>query len=182
MSELVDKLYEAEVKKADHDHHVPTAGAMTGHILANLKLESLKLFQSASYVKGENYVTLHHLFLDLAKKEDALFYDLSKELLIEGELVPTTNEEITRYGKIEEAGKNKYHSAEVMLETFVKDFDWQNLFIDRAIKLAEKEEKFSLQHALIELLAFNKENILTFQALNGHDARYGLDDEDEDED
>jgi hypothetical protein len=35
-----EKLFEAEVKQADIDHHTPTAGAMTGHIVANLEVLS----------------------------------------------------------------------------------------------------------------------------------------------
>lgn len=38
-----EELYQAELKQADQDHHTPTAGAMTGHILANLWLHQQKV-------------------------------------------------------------------------------------------------------------------------------------------
>ena len=31
-----EEKYQAELKQSDLDHHKPTAGAMTGHIISNL--------------------------------------------------------------------------------------------------------------------------------------------------
>lgn len=45
-------LFAAEVKQADVDHHTPTAGAMTGHIVSNLVVLVNKLQQAKWYVKG----------------------------------------------------------------------------------------------------------------------------------
>ncbi len=87
--------------------------------------------------------------------------------MIENEIVPSTLEEVMRYGKIYEHGQNKYLPASTMLENFAKDFDFQNVFITRAIKLAEKEEKYGLQQLLVELLSFNKEIIYQVQRLQG---------------
>jgi hypothetical protein len=36
-----EEAYKAELKRSDIDHHKPTAGAMVGHIIANL-LELLR--------------------------------------------------------------------------------------------------------------------------------------------
>ena len=47
-----EELYQAELKQADQDHHTPTAGAMTGHILANLWLHQQKVNQARLYTKG----------------------------------------------------------------------------------------------------------------------------------
>ncbi len=47
-----EELYQAELKQADQDHHTPTAGAMTGHILANLWLHQQKVNQARLYAKG----------------------------------------------------------------------------------------------------------------------------------
>ncbi len=68
-----------------------------------------------------------------------------------------------------------------MLENFAKDFDFQNVFITRAIKLAEKEEKYGLQQLLVELLSFNKEIIYQVQRLQGKTVRQDLDEEDDDD-
>ncbi len=101
--------------------------------------------------------------------------------MIENEIVPSTLEEVMRYGKIYEHGQNKYLPASTMLENFAKDFDFQNVFITRAIKLAEKEEKYGLQQLLVELLSFNKEIIYQVQRLQGKTLRQDLDEEDDDD-
>ncbi|HDU0613628.1 TPA: DNA-binding protein, partial [Enterococcus faecium] len=71
--------------------------------------------------------------------------------------------------------------ASTMLENFAKDFDFQNVFITRAIKLAEKEEKYGLKQLLVELLSFNKEIIYQVQRLQGKTVRQDLDEEDDDD-
>lgn len=48
----IQEQYEVELKKADVDHHTPTAGAMTGHILANLWLHQQKINQARLFAKG----------------------------------------------------------------------------------------------------------------------------------
>ncbi|MCZ1224496.1 DNA-binding protein, partial [Enterococcus faecium] len=40
---IVEEKFVQETKQADIDHHKPTAGAMVGHVLANFKLEEMKL-------------------------------------------------------------------------------------------------------------------------------------------
>lgn len=62
-----EKLFEAEVKQADIDHHTPTAGAMTGHIVANLEVLSNKLQMAKWYVKGMSAQQLKVLFGDLLR-------------------------------------------------------------------------------------------------------------------
>lgn len=42
---------------------------------------------------------------------------------------------------------------EDLLESFIVDFQAQNMFITRAIKLANKEEKFALAAGVVELTA-----------------------------
>lgn len=56
------ELFKNEVKQADIDHHTPTAGAMTGHVVANLVILANKLQQAKWYVKGINATTLKELF------------------------------------------------------------------------------------------------------------------------
>ncbi|WDC93202.1 hypothetical protein PSR33_10435 (plasmid) [Latilactobacillus curvatus] len=40
-NEEIETRYQAEVKQADVDHHTPTAGAMIGHVMANLTIHSV---------------------------------------------------------------------------------------------------------------------------------------------
>lgn len=178
----VEEKFAQEIEQAEIDHHKPTAGAMVGHILANFKLEEMKLTQAQFYVLGLSAHELSPLFAGFAEQETAWFKKIAHKLVIENEVIPTTLEEVTRYGKISEHGQNKYLSAAEMLENFAKDFDFQNIFITRAIKLAEKEEKFGLQQLLIELLSFNKEVIYQVQRLQGKTVRQDLDEEDDDDD
>ncbi|WP_071130470.1 ferritin-like domain-containing protein [Enterococcus timonensis] len=178
----IEEKFAQEVKQSDVDHHKPTAGAMTGHILANFKLQEMKLTQAKFYVKGLNAASLKEVFETLANNETLWFEKIAHELVIENEVIPTTLEEVTRYGKIAEHGQNKYLDATSMLENFAKDFDFQNIFITRAIKLAENEEKFGLQQLLIQLLSFNKDAIYQVQSLLGKTVREDLDEEDDDDD
>lgn len=77
--------------------------------------------------------------------------------------------------------KTNIYQPQHKLENFAKDFDFQNVFITRAIKLAEKEEKYGLQQLLVELLSFNKEIIYQVQRLQGKTVRQDLDEEDDDD-
>ena len=178
---IVEEKFVQETKQADIDHHKPTAGAMVGHVLANFKLEEMKLIQAQLYVLGTSSQELSTLFSEYADQEARWFNKISHELVIENEIVPSTLEEVMRYGKIYEHGQNKYLPASTMLENFAKDFDFQNVFITRAIKLAEKEEKYGLQQLLVELLSFNKEIIYQVQRLQGKTVRQDLDEEDDDD-
>ncbi|KFN91803.1 ferritin superfamily protein [Tetragenococcus muriaticus PMC-11-5] len=65
-------------------------------------------------------------------------------MLDEGEVIPTTTEELTHYSMLEEKGCLKYEVGEVLLEQVVKDFDTQLLFINKGITLAETENKFGI--------------------------------------
>jgi hypothetical protein len=47
-----EEKYQAELKQSDLDHHKPTAAAMTGHIISNLLIHSLKISQASLFVKG----------------------------------------------------------------------------------------------------------------------------------
>ncbi|AYF99761.1 DNA-binding protein [Lactococcus allomyrinae] len=173
----IEEKYEAELIKAEHDHHQPTAGAMTGHILSNLFIERVKLMQAVLYAKHrENRAT----FKQLEEKEQVYFYTISEQLLDVGEVIPTTIDEFTKYAKfIEESAKFKYEEDELRIGNLIQDFMSQNLFITRAIKLATKEEKFALGQALVELLGFNQH---TIRALASDLGKTLQDFKDEDED
>lgn len=177
----IDKLYEAEVAQSEKDHHVPTAGAMSGHILANLKIHQLKMAQAVYYAKGAEIPFLKHFFGQAIRIETRLFDELAQLVLDEDEVIPTTTEEFRRYSILEEQGKFKYLSAEEWLISAVKDFDTQNLFITRAIKLAEKEDKPALQAFLVQQLSWNKRQIRELQAFLGHTPQEGLEEDDDDD-
>ena len=154
MTELtIDEKYAKEVAKADADHHKPTAGAMLGHVLSNLFYEKLLLTQAALYAKDP--IERRH-FKEIAAKEEESFYKIAELLLDENELVPTTLEEFTNYHKfITEDPKRKYWTDEAIFEGLIQDFQDQNLFITRAIKLAQKEDKFALAAGVTELYGYN---------------------------
>ncbi len=68
---IVEEKFAQETKQADIDHHKPTAGAMVGHVLANFKLEEMKLIQAQLYVLGTSSQELSTLFQNmLIKKRD----------------------------------------------------------------------------------------------------------------
>lgn len=68
---IVEEKFAQETKQADIDHHKPTAGAMVGHVLANFKLEEMKLIQAQLYVLGTSSQELSTLFRNmLIKKRD----------------------------------------------------------------------------------------------------------------
>lgn len=176
-----EQLFEAEVKQADIDHHTPTAGAMTGHIVSNLEVLSNKLQMAKWYVKGLAAEQLKELFGDLLHQaydqKDALGTVLIDEALI----APSTQKEFTEYAMLEENGQNKYETAEWLVNDLVHDYDTENMFVTRAIKLAEKEDRPVLAQHLIGLLRNNNHNIARLQALLGKTPREGLDDEDDED-
>lgn len=153
------ELFKEEIKQADIDHHKPTAGAMTGHVVANLVILANKLQQAKWYVKGINATTLKELFNQLLSQTYKQKDNLGKTLIDENLIVPSVQKEFDVYTMLEENGQNKYETADWLINNFVHDYDTENMFITRAIKLA------------------NKHNIVTLQALLGKTARDGLNEE-----
>lgn len=178
MTELsIDEKYAKEVAQAEIDHHTPTAGAMLGHVLSNLFMEKVLLTQAGLYAKDP--IERGH-FRAIAAKEDEWFYKIADLLLDEGEVVPTTTEEFIRYHKfITENPKRKYWRDEAIFESLINDFQNQNLFITRAIKLAQKEDKFAVAAAVTDLYGYNLEVI---RHLAGDLGKTPADFKDEDED
>ncbi|WP_366707543.1 hypothetical protein, partial [Streptomyces sp. NPDC007084] len=80
---------------------------------------------------------------------------------------------------ITEDPKAKYWTDEDLLESFIVDFQAQNMFITRAIKLANKEEKFALAAGVVELYGYNLQVI---RNLAGDLGKSVADFHDEDED
>lgn len=181
MAELtIDEKYATEVAKSEVDHHKPTAGAMLGHVLANLFVEKARLTQAALYATDP--IERGH-FKEIAAKEDEFFYKIADLLLDENEVVPTTTEEFLRYHKfITEDPKAKYWTDEALFESFVTDFQNQNMFITRAIKLANKEEKFALSAGVVELYGYNLSVIRHLAGDLGKTVADFIDEDEEDDD
>ncbi|MFD1485017.1 ferritin-like domain-containing protein [Lacticaseibacillus baoqingensis] len=182
MNETIEAQYQAEVKQADLDHHKPTAGAMTGHIVANMWYLDVKYHQILWFVKGPQTLALQHLYQALIAQNRAQIDELGAVLLDENQLPPSTVDEYTRYTKIEEEPRLKYESADTMIDTTAHDLTFANLFIDRAIKLAQREERPAMAAYLTKLRGANNRNIRQLQALLGKTAWEGLVEEDDDDD
>ncbi|CAM3040512.1 Dps family protein [Lactiplantibacillus plajomi] len=183
MSELtIEEQYQAELKQSDIDHHVPTAGAMTNHILSNLMVAYVKLGQAKWYVKGPQSFNLRGEFQRLLDQNVRQFAELGDLLLDENQKPSSTTAELIKYSMLEENGAFKYQDAATTVAAIVKDYDTENLFVDRAIKLAEKEERPALAAWLADYRGSNNRNIRELQAYLGNDARTGLDEEDDDDD
>lgn len=182
MTELtIDEKFAAEQKQADADHHKPTAGAMTGHIVSNHFLLNIKLHQLKWFIKGANAENYKTVLNQTIAENNAWYEKVAEELLDEGELPPSTMKEYSEYAMIEEAGQNKYMKPGDMLQTIVDDFNTDNMFVTRAIKLAEKEDRPFMAQVLIQLLGFNNHQIRIYQALLGKNAREGFEEEDDED-
>lgn len=149
----VVESYANELEQAKLDHQQPTAGAMVSHVLANLIITWNKLRQGHLYLAK---IADQQLFTELAQSELNYFEELSEHLVDLGELVPTTLAEYVEYAMIQESGQDKYESRSFILERTVKDFDVQNMFITRAIKLSQQAEQERLAQILVALMAFNQ--------------------------
>ncbi len=89
-----EQLFEAEVKQADIDHHTPTAGAMTGHIVSNLVVLSDKLQMAKWYVKGMQAEQLKDLFGKLLHQAYAQKDALGAVLIDEALVTPSTQKNL----------------------------------------------------------------------------------------
>lgn len=178
--------YDAEVAQGDTDHHLPTAGAMTGHIITNLMLDVLKIRQARWFAKGSTRLFLEQHGLEWTKFELDMVEQLDAVLVSDNEMIPTTTAQIAEYGKLEEDPVRKYAPGEEQLTDLVHDFDWQLIFVGKAIALADKEGKTALSSLLSEFRAWAKRQILEAQLFLGNDPTDGLykevDDDDDDED
>jgi DNA-binding ferritin-like protein len=178
--------YEQEAAQSDKDHHTPTAGAMTGHIVANLFLDILKIRQAHWFAKGNTRLFLELHASEWIKFESEMIARLDDVLASDNEMIPTTTSQINEYGKLEEDPARKYESGAAQLTDLVHDFDWQLIFVGKAIALADSEGKTALSDTLSDFRAWAKRQILEAQLFLGNDPTDGLykevDDDDDDED
>lgn len=178
----LDAKFAAEQKQADVDHHKPTAGAMTNHVLSNHLVMNIKLHQISWFIKGANAENYKAVLKQTISENNQWFDKIAEQLLDENELPSSTMKEYSDYTMLEEHGENKYLNAEEMLATVVNDLVTDNMFVTRAIKLAEKEDRPYFQQVLVELLGWNNHQIRIYQALLGKTATEGLGDDEDDED
>lgn len=177
----IQALYEAELKQSEIDHHVPTAGAMTNHILSNLMIENIKLAQINWYIKGFESLAIKPL-IHQYQLDNAQNFDQLGELLIDEDQKPSsTTDELKQYSMLQEDGANKYLTTYEMIYNLIQDFNNENLFVTRAIPLAQKEDRPALTAWLINYLGQNNHKIRQLQNLLGNTARVGLDEEDDDD-
>ncbi|RVU69973.1 MULTISPECIES: DNA-binding protein [Lactobacillus] len=174
--------YQAELKQSDIDHHTPTAEAMVGHIISNLLIHSLKINQAKLFARGQESLFLNQKAAEWQAYEMQEFNQLNQLLFNNGESIPTTTDQFKEYTMLEEDGATKYEAGSEQLFALVKDFDTQILFITKAIALADKEDWPELNHNLVTLLAWIKEQIRLSQNFLGHDLREGLYTEEDDDD
>ena len=162
-----EEKYQAELKQSDLDHHQPTAAAMTGHIISNLLIHSLKINQANLFAKGSASLFLGEKAAGWIAYERQEFDQLNHLLVNNGE---------------EEDGSSKYLAGDKQLFALVKDFDTQTLFITKAIALANNESWLELSANLTNLMAWIKEQIRVTQDFLGHELKEGLYVEDDDDD
>lgn len=177
-----EEAYKAELKQSDIDHHTPTAGAMVGHIIANLLIHTLKINQAKFFAKGQASLFLEQRADEWIRYEQNEFNRLNQILVNNGESIPTITDQFKEYTMLEEDGASKYKDGQDQLFALVKDFDTQILFITKAIALAQKEAWPELSANLIELLTWIEEQIRQSQNFLGHELREGLYTEEDDDD
>lgn len=177
-----EEAYQSELKQSEIDHHTPTAGAMVGHIIANLLIHSLKINQAKFFTKGNASLFLCQYAPKWIEYEQTEFNKLNQILVNNGESIPTTTDQFKEYTMLEENGATKYEKGNDQLFTLVKDFDTQILFITKAITLAQNENWPELSANLVELLSWIKEQIRQSQNFLNHDLREGLYTEEDDDD
>lgn len=92
----VQTKYQAELKHSDQEHHQPTAGAMIGHVTANLWMHQLKIEQARLFARGTASLYLEGHGKAWQAQELNYFQQLHQALRSEGDLIPTTSEQLKK--------------------------------------------------------------------------------------
>ena len=106
-----EEAYQAELKQSEIDHHTPTAGAMAGHIIANLLIHSLKISQAKFFAKGNASLFLDQYAPKWIEYEQIEFNKLNQILVNNGESIPTTTDQFKEYTMLKENGATKYEKG-----------------------------------------------------------------------
>ncbi|MDN6626400.1 MAG: DNA starvation/stationary phase protection protein [Pisciglobus halotolerans] len=172
--ELLEKELAQDEK--EHDHHNPTAAAMTNHIVANQGMLHIKLHQYHWYVKGANFFSLHEKFEELYNDNEGYFDKIGERLVASGAKPFSTAEQFVDYSFIPESAADKYLSAEKMVENLVDDYRTTRDVTGKAIVLAQNEKDVVLEDLLIDYKAYLDKTIWMLQAYLGHDSLEGEED------
>jgi len=171
--------YAMEQAQVEVDHHTPTAGAMTGHILSNLFLQQLKINQARLTLTGDAKLFADSVLTPMYHATQTKFDELNQLMLDEGEVIPTITSEFLAYTFLHEDGSLKYADASTVVFDLVKAADDQLMFVTRGIALADAENKYALASFLRELDGWLKHQIQQMQLYLGHSVRFGLNEEDD---
>ena len=128
--------YEQELKQSDIDHHTPTAGAMTGHIIANLLIHSLKISQAKLFAQGPAALFLAQTGDKWIEYEQAEFAKLNRLLVNSGESIPTTTDQYKQFTMLEEDG---VFLCSGIIDT--RAHEVENALRQAGLKLTRKREK-----------------------------------------
>ncbi|MEG0268521.1 MAG: DNA starvation/stationary phase protection protein [Carnobacterium sp.] len=161
----------------EHDHHNPTAAAMTNHIIANLGMLHIKLHQYHWYVKGPTFFSLHEKFEELYKENESYFDEIGERLVASGAKPFSTAEQFVQYSFIPESAADKYLSAEKMVKNLVDDYRTTRDVTGKAIVLAQNEKDVVLEDLLINYKSYLDKTIWMLQAYLGNTALEGEEDE-----
>lgn len=181
-AEQVKARQEAAAKQADHDHHVPTAGAMSGHVLANLQVLARKLEQFRLTLNGASSESDRQLLTELLGQARQHFAVLASDLAAQDEDFPTTTAEFDEYTMLKEDPALRFWTNDMKLDAVVNDLDTCQLFVSRAIPLANKENKLILAADMLQLQRWHEQSILRLQTRLGRAVTAGRELLDEDED
>ncbi len=181
-AEQVKARQAAAAKQADHDHHVPTAGAMSGHVLANLQVLARKLEQFRLTLNGSRSESDRQLLTELLGQARQHFAVLAADLAAQDEDFPTTTAEFDEYTMLKEDPALRFWTNDMKLDAVVNDLDTCQLFVSRAIPLANKENKLVLAADMLQLQRWHEQSILRLQMRLGRAVTAGRELLDEDED
>lgn len=160
--ELLGK--ELTQNEKEHDHHHSSATAMTNHVIANQAILHVKLHQYHWYVKGPNFFSLHETFEELYNENNKYYDKIAERLIASGAKPASTTAEYTKYSLVSESVKDKYLSAEEMVENLVEDFRVTRDLTLRTIRLARQEKDEVLEGAMIEYKSFLDKTLWMLQA------------------
>lgn len=167
---------EMEQEEKEHDHHNPTAAAMTNHIIASQGILNTKLHQYHWFVKGPHFFTLHEQFEELYTDNAKYFDEIAERLMASGAKPASTTEQYLQYSLVQEDAAGKYLSGEEMVGNIVDDYRTVRDIAGRAITLVQKEKDAVLEDLLIDYKGYLDKTIWMLQAFLGKDALEGEED------
>lgn len=174
-----EELLEKEIaqNEREHDHHNPTAAAMTNHIIANQGILNVKLHQYHWYVKGPNFFSLHEKFEELYNENSKYYDEIAERLIASGAKPASTTEEYMKYSLVSESAQDKYMSAEKMVGNLVDDFRITRDLAIRTIRLAQNEKDDVLEDMMINYKNYLDKTIWMLQAFLNKSALKGEEEE-----